>query len=175
MIIKCIYDSYGDVPPKPERDPRVLPFAKSKCNYITKDKLYVVYGIIHEKIDMFYEGVDFAYYIIDDFGFPSSVPARMFEVLCPHLYGEGWTLKHYDDATQINFIFGHERFATDVEFYDRFAERDDYKAKERHIFMEWKNKIDKAIQEGKCHCCQNVDEVILSGRMSEHYTKDIKL
>jgi hypothetical protein len=115
---------------------------------LTAGKLYAIYGITYGgfKID---GSSSVQYLIIDDLPSPSWYPARLFEMVCPHLYGEGWSFNHLvDNDFLIDSIFGYEKFATNPQYYSDMLLHDF----DDEIFRQWKKTVDKAMSKANCSC-----------------------
>jgi hypothetical protein len=115
---------------------------------LTTGKLYAVYGITYGGFKINGNSlVD--YLIIDDLQSPSWYPARLFEMVCPHLYGEGWCFNHLvGDNFVIDSILGYEQFATNPQYFDDLLLHDF----DNKLFQQWKKNVDDTMSKATCTC-----------------------
>jgi hypothetical protein len=146
MIVKCLFTSYQQVPALIYE----YGFVSGSELELTVGKQYAVYGIMYGGFQTNGSNA-IQYLIIDDLQYPSFFAARLFEIECPHLYGEGWCFHHQiGNDFLIDSIFGYEKLATDPQYFDDFVlrnNRDDY-----DIFEQWQMSIDKAMSQAVCPC-----------------------
>jgi hypothetical protein len=146
MIVKCLFTSYQQIPALIYE----YGFISGSELHLTAEKQYAVYGILYGGFQMNGSNA-IQYLIIDDLQYPAFFAARLFEVECPHLYGDGWSFNHqFGNDFLIDSILGYEKLATDPQYFDDFVlrnNREDYE-----IFEQWKMSIDKAMSQATCPC-----------------------
>ena len=120
---------------------------------ITKKRFYSVYAIIYggkASHDANYTQV----LIIDDGDSPAFYPTRLFNVTCPHLYGDGWCFTQLGEEYLIDAIMGYEKLVCSPEYFDSFILGESIDALKD--FETWKQKIDDAMEKANCRCSSKV-------------------
>jgi hypothetical protein len=145
MIVKCIFTSYEQIPSLIYEHG----FNSDTKLSLTAGKLYAVYSFLYGGFQL--KGSNSVqYFIVNDLQFPSFYPACLFEIVCPHLYGDGWCFNHQliGNDFLIDAILGYEELATDSQYFDEVVLRNI----ENKKFQQWKILIDKAMSKAICSC-----------------------
>jgi hypothetical protein len=145
MIVKCIFTSYEQMPSLIYEHGFDI---DAKLN-LTAGKLYAVYGFLYGGFNL--RGSNSVqYFIVDDLQTPFFYSAYLFEMVCPHLYGEGWSFNHQvNNDFLTDAILGYKELATDSQYFDDVISRN---IADDKIFQPWKISIDKATRKAACPC-----------------------
>lgn len=129
MKVRCVYTSHADV--LPPLDP--CKFFYESTLHLIKDKVYIVYGIIHVKE----KGIH--YLIQEETFYPSCYTAALFEIVDAQLPYDDWFFYHDEDHLA-DFRLGYKLFALDQDHFEKVILHDD-----RHValFEEWRARIDQ--------------------------------
>ena len=174
MIVKCIKTKRSEVYSEKSPDRNYHFLDSNEC--VTRDKRYVVYAVAYDSFstpsveyctieEHFWYG-DFYYLIVDDDGDVRWKLGYLFEVVCPHFYGEGWCFRHFpndDIGGGLQGLFGSEGMIKDPEYIDRIMLGDDTE-EDRNELLGWIKRVDESMLKATCSCCPDVRAVVASNQ-----------
>ena len=183
MIIRCKFEKICEVYSEKEPDRNYNYLGRNIGFDITKNKLYIVYGINISKFSTpsikFYtkDGIffysDIYYDIIDDSGSFFPVLGGMFDVVCPHLWGNIWCFKHIENDGRFNTlgVLGHEEQVTDLCYANRLLLEG--KTEDMKKLAKWIDIVNDHAVNASCNCCPNIQDIVDSAQLSEWYQERI--
>ncbi|MDR1923120.1 MAG: hypothetical protein LBQ66_02005 [Planctomycetaceae bacterium] len=116
---------------------------------LTIEKLYAVYSITYGGFPFHGNGNASLFLIIDDNQYPNFLPALLFDIVCPHLYGQDWCFQPLNGEFLPTAILGYDTFTNDASYFEKFILQD---LDAHKTFERWKISIDNSMKQATCSC-----------------------